>query len=71
MNSGNSLDWALIVAMLFCVGIASIFLLLFTVDMKIEGNTFVYLASVIGASIFSFHTLFLDAIIWTAFFNRM
>ena len=71
MKSGNSLDWALIVAMLFCVGIASIFLLLFTVDMKTEGNTYVYLASVIGSSIFAFHTLFLDAIIWTTFFNRI
>jgi len=70
MNSGSSLDWVIIVAMLFCVAIASIVLLLFTIDMKIEENSFIYLASVIGATIFAFHTLFLDAIIWTVFFNR-
>jgi len=70
MNSGSTLDWVLIVVMLFCVAIASIILLLFTIDMKTEENNFIYLASVIGATIFAFHTLFLDAIIWTIFFNR-
>ena len=70
IKSGSSFDWYLVVAVLFCVAIASIILFLFTIDMKYENNTFIYLSSVVGASFFVFHTLFLDGFIWTIFFHR-
>ena len=70
MKSGNIFDWYVVVTILFCVGIASIILFLFTIDTLMENNTSVYLLSVIGASLFVFHTLFLDGFIWTIFFNK-
>ena len=71
MKTGNQLDWIIIVSVLFCVAIASIFLFLFTIDTKLENKNFIYLASVIGSSIFVFHTLFLDGLIWTVFFHKI
>ena len=70
MLSGTSFDWIVVVATLFCVALASIFLFLFTIDMKSDGNTFIYLASVVGVSFFTFHTLFLDFLVWTIFYHR-
>ena len=70
MKSGNPFDWYIVVAILFCIAIASIILFLFIVDTKYENNTFIYLVSVIGGSFFVFHTLFLDGFIWTVFFNK-
>ena len=61
---------SIVVCILFCVAIASIFLFLFTIDMKLEGKNFIYLSSVLGASFFVFHTLFLDGFIWVTFFNN-
>ena len=70
MKSGSPFDWYVVVAVLFCVAIASIILFLFIVDTKIEDKNFIYLASVFGGSFFVFHTLFLDGLIWTVFFNH-
>ena len=70
MKSGSTFDWYVVVAVLFCVAIASIILFLFIVDTKIEDKNFIYLASVFGGSFFVFHTLFLDGLIWTVFFHK-
>ena len=70
MKSGDIFDWYIVVAILFCVAIASIILFLFTIDMNFENNMFIYLSSVIGVSFFVFHTLFLDGFIWTVFFHK-
>ena len=70
MRSGNIFDWYVVVAVLFCVAIASIILFLFTVDTKFDNKSFIYLGSVFGASFFVFHTFFLDGLIWTVFFHK-
>ena len=62
-------DWIVIVLVLFTVAGASVILFLFTIDLKVESGK-MYLPSVIGAALFAFHTLFLDALLWTAFFHR-
>ena len=69
MDSGSQIDWIITVIILFTVAIASVILFLFTIDLKID-NKFMYLASVIGAALFTFHTLFLDGLIWTIFFHK-
>ena len=69
MESGTQFDWILTVVILFTVAIASVLLLLFTIDLKPSNNP-MYLPSVIGAIIFTFHTLFLDGLIWTVFFHK-
>lgn len=65
----NLFDWAVIVIVLFTVAGASILLLLFTIDLKMESGS-MYLVYVVGAALFAFHTLFLDALLWTSFFHR-
>ena len=70
MNSGNLMDWIFVVLILSCVAFFSIILLLFTIDMHLSSGLFIYLSSVIGASIFAFHTVFLDGLIWVFFFHR-
>jgi len=69
MESGTQFDWILTVCILFTVAISSVVLFLFTIDLKTD-NTFMYLSSVCGAAIFTFHTLFLDGLIWTIFFHK-
>jgi len=69
MESQSQFDWILTVLILFTVAIASIFLFLFSVDLKSESGS-MYLASVTGAALFTFHTLFLDGLIWTTFFHK-
>ena len=70
IDTGSMVDWVLVVTMLLTVAMASIFLFLFTIDLRVEKNTFIYLASVIGAAVFAFHTLFLDGLIWITFFHK-
>ena len=62
-------DWIVLVVVLFTVAASSVMLLLFTIDLKIESGS-MYLAYVVGAAFFAFHTLFLDAILWTSFFHK-
>ena len=66
MNSGSIIDWVIVILMLFSVAISSILLLLFTINAK-KQNSFLY---VLGATFFTFHTVFFDAILWTIFFNK-
>ena len=62
-------DWMVIVLVLFTVAGASLLLLLFSIDLRVESGR-MYLPSVIGATLFTFHTLFLDALLWTTFFHK-
>ena len=70
MKTGNIIDWYYVISTLYCVAIFSIILLLFTVDTYVNNSSWLYMASVFGVSIFTFHTMFLDGLIWTVFFNR-
>ena len=70
IKNGDINTWYYIVSVLYCVGIFSVVLLLFTVDTYVDNHSKLYLPSVLGASIFTFHTLFLDGLIWTFFFHR-
>ena len=66
MNSGSVIDWLVVILMLFIVAISSILLLLFTINTKKQH----YPLYVLGALLFTFHTVFFDAILWTIFFNK-
>ncbi len=68
-STRSMFDWIVIVLILFTVAAASIFLLLFTIDLKAESGS-MYLLYVVGAALFTFHTLFLDALLWTVFFHK-
>ena len=70
MKSGDINTWYYTVSTLYCVAIFSVVLLLFTVDTYVDNSSKLYLPSVLGASLFTFHTLFLDGLIWTFFFHR-
>ena len=70
MKTDNTIDWYYVISTLYCVAIFSIILLLFTVDTYVNNSSWLYMVSVFGVSIFTFHTLFLDGLIWTVFFNR-
>ena len=70
IKNGDINTWYYIVSVLYCVGIFSVILLLFTVDTYVDNNSKLYLPSIIGAAFFAFHTLFLDGLIWTFFFHR-
>ena len=70
MKSGDINTWYYTISTLYCVAIFSVILLLFTVDTYVDNNSKLYLPSVIGASLFAFHTLFLDGLIWTFFFHK-
>ena len=68
-SNRGAFDWIVIVLVLFTVAGSSILLLLFSIDLKVESGR-MYLPSVVGAALFTFHTLFLDALLWTTFFHR-
>ena len=70
MKSGDINTWYYTVSTLYCVAIFSVVLLLFTVDTYVDNGSKLYLPSVLGVSLFTFHTLFLDGLIWTFFFHR-
>jgi len=70
MKSGDVNTWYYAIFTLYCVAIFSVILLLFTVDTYVDNNSKLYLLSVLGASLFTFHTLFLDGLIWTFFFHK-
>ena len=65
MNSGNMIDWMVVILMLFSVAISSIIILLFTINTQKLNSFYVF-----GAALFAFHTVFFDAILWIIFFNK-
>jgi len=70
MNDPSFLNWIYVVSCLYCVAIFSILLMILVVNTAVDNNSWLYLPAVIGSLIFTFHTVFLDGILWTVFFNQ-
>ena len=70
IKTGDLYTWYYIVLILYCVGIFSVILFLFTVDTYVDNYSWLYLPSVFGACIFTIHTMFLDGLLWTTFFHK-
>ncbi len=70
INDSNLVNWGYVISCLYCVALFSIFLMLFVVDTSVDKNPWLYLPAVFGSFIFTFHTVFLDGILWTIFFNK-
>jgi len=68
--SGNPITWKWIVFILYTVGIASIILLLCLININPRNESLLYKISILGCSIFAFHTMFLDGFLWTTFFHK-
>ena len=68
--SGNPIIWKLTVFVLYTVGIASILLLLALININPNSGSILYKLSIIGCICFTFHTMFLDGLLWTYFFHR-
>jgi len=66
----NPMLWRLAVIALYTVGIASIFLLLCLININPHNNSILYKLSIIGCCFFTFHTVFLDGLLWTIFFHK-
>jgi len=70
MQSSTTINWIYVISCLYCVALFSIFLFLFIVETNIENYQWLYLPAVLGSLAFAFHTVFLDGILWTFFFNE-
>ena len=70
IKTNNPLIWYYVLVVLYCVGVFSIILFIFTIDTYADDKNWLYLPSVFGACIFAIHTLLLDGLIWTVFFHR-
>ena len=66
----NPLIWKLIVLVLYTVGISSLVLLLSLLNINSNDGSTLYKLAVIGCTLFTFHTLFLDGLLWTIFFHK-
>ena len=69
-GASNQPIWILICSLLYTVGIASLVLLYTLYQLNSGSNSILYNMSLIGCLIFTFHTLCLDGIMWTYFFNK-
>ena len=70
ISTQNSLFWILAVAGLYTVGLSSVLLLLCLINIKPKKKSLLYGVSVIGCCFFTFHTMFLDGLLWTIFFHK-
>ena len=68
--NGSPMIWKLVVGALYTVGIASIILLLCLINIKPSEPSLIYKLSIIGCCFFTFHTMFLDGLLWTIFFHK-
>ncbi len=68
--NGNPIIWKLIVTVLYTVGISSVILLLCLINIKPNEPSLIYKLSIIGCCFFTFHTMFLDGLLWTIFFHK-
>ena len=66
----NPLVWKLIVLVLYTVGISSLILLLSLLNINPNDGSILYKFAIIGCIFFTFHTFFLDGLLWTIFFHR-
>jgi hypothetical protein len=71
MKSNTSINWFYVVSCLSSVAFFSVVLFLFIVDTYIDKSHWLYFYAVIGSLAFVFHTVFLDGLIWTFFFNKI
>ena len=71
MNDSTTMNWAYVVSCLYCVAFFSVVLFLFIVDTNVDKSHWLYLPAVLGSLAFAFHTVFLDGLIWTFFFNKI
>ena len=62
--------WKMIVAALYTVGISSVILLLCLININPNNGSLLYKMSIIGCCAFTFHTMFLDGLLWTIFFHK-
>jgi len=69
-GSSNQSIWIIICSLLYTVGIASLVLLYTLYQLNSGSNSMLYNMSLIGCLIFTFHTLCLDGLMWTYFFNK-
>ena len=70
MKISTTNNWIHVTTTLLSVAFFSIILMIFIVDTYVDSNHWLYFPAVIGSLIFTFHTFFLDGIIWIAFFNK-
>ena len=70
IKNGDPLLWKTIVGILYTVGIASIVLLIILLSINPQNDSIVYKLAVCGCACFSFHTMFLDGLLWTIFFHK-
>ena len=70
MQTSTTMNWIYVVSCLYCVALFSVILFLFIVDTNVEKNYWLYFPAVLGSLAFTFHTVFLDGILWTFFFNK-
>ena len=70
IKSGNPLIWKLIVIVLYTVGLSSIMLLIALLNINPNNGSILYKLAIYGCACFSFHTMFLDGLLWTIFFHK-
>lgn len=66
----NPMLWKWIVLILYTVGIASIILLICLININPNNGSLLYRISILGCFAFTFHTMFLDGLLWTIFFHK-
>ena len=70
IKNGDPLLWKGIVGILYTVGISSILLLISLLSINPGSNSILYKLAVYGCACFTFHTMFLDGLLWTIFFHK-
>ena len=70
IKNGDPLLWKAIVGILYTVGISSILLLISLLSINPDSNSILYKLAVYGCACFTFHTMFLDGLLWTIFFHK-
>ncbi len=70
IKSGDPLLWKAIVGILYTVGISSILLLISLLSINPSDSSILYKLAICGCACFSFHTMFLDGLLWTIFFHK-
>ena len=70
IQNPNPMIWKLIVLVLYTVGFTSLILLLSILNINPNNGSILYKLSVLGSILFTFHTLFLDGLLWTISFHK-
>ena len=70
IENGDPLLWKTIIGILYTVGVSSIILLVALLNIYPQNNSTAYRLAIYGCACFSFHTMFLDGLLWTLFFHK-